>query len=161
MDEYVEYLLMDINAARARACFPSTGESVDWFDWIPDEEEDKTAPVRSLEEWTGISACQLPDAELLNYNQLCKLLEALKEMLDAYNCCFVLQTVVPESIQYRALKDNFDQQVKVKRWHMGFFEFCRPGTEHRKCALREYCQCEFVESLCSGFDDDDRTPDEQ
>lgn len=161
MDEYIEFLVMEIDSARARACFPSTGESTDWIDWISDEEEDRIAPVRSLEGWTGISACQLPEAELLNYNQLHKLLEALKEMLNAYNCWFVLQTNVPEHIQYKALKDNFDQPVKVKRRHMGFFKFCRPGIEHRKCALGEHCQCEFYELLLSGFEEDNRTPEEQ
>ena len=82
-------------------------------------------------------------------------------MLDAYNCSFVLQTQVPERIQYEALRDNFDQEVKIKRWHLGFFELCRPGTEHKQCTLREFCQCAFYAELFSGFIDEDLTPEEE
>jgi len=32
---------------------------VDLYAWIPPEEEDRTAPVRELEEWTGIRKEQL------------------------------------------------------------------------------------------------------
>ena len=53
------------------------------------------------------------------------------------------------------------QPVKIKRWHLGFFEHCRPGTEHKKCALSEYCQCAFYAELFSGFIDEDLTPEEE
>ena len=96
---------------------------------------------------------------MLEDEHLHQLFEALKKMLDAYNCSFVLQIQVPERIQYEALRDNFDQEVKVKRWHLGFFELCRPGTEHTQCALREFCQCAFYAELFSGFIDEDLTPE--
>lgn len=82
-------------------------------------------------------------------------------MLNDYNWSFVLQTEVPERIQYAAIRDNFNQQAKVKRWHMGFFELCIPGTEHGKCALGEYCQCSFFAELFSGFIDEELTPEEE
>jgi hypothetical protein len=72
-------------------------------------------------------------------------------MLDAFNWSFVLLTEVPERIQYAVIRDNFNQQAKVKRWHMGFFEVCRSGTEHGKCLLGEYCQCAFYNEFFPGF----------
>ena len=44
---------------------------------------------------------------------------------------------------------------------MGFFELCRPGIEHKKCALSEYCQCVFYAELFAGFIDEDLTPEEE
>ena len=82
-------------------------------------------------------------------------------MLDAYNCSFVLQTEVPERIQYAAIRENFDQEVKVKRWHMGFFELCKEGTEHGKCALGKLCQCAFYAEWFSGFVDEELSPEEE
>ena len=80
---------------------------------------------------------------MLSDAQLHQLLNALKDMLDAYNWSFVVQTEVPERIQYSAIRSNFDQMAKIKRWHYGFFELCRAGTDYGKCALGEYCQCAF------------------
>lgn len=93
--------------------------------------------------------------------QVNRLLDALKKMLDAYNWSFVLQTQVPERIQYTAIRDNFNQDVKLKRWHMGFFELCRPGTEYKKCSLGEHCQCAFYTELFSGFIDEDLSAEEE
>src|SRR6266536_3227561 len=73
----------------------------------------------------------------------------------------VLQTNVPERIQYAAMRDNFNQEAKIKHWHMGFFELCRLGTEHGKCALGEYCQCAFYAELFSGFTDEELSPEEE
>ena len=49
----------------------------------------------------------------------------------------------------------------MKRWHMGFFEMCKPGTEHGKCALKEYCQCAFFAELFKDMIDEDLTPEEE
>ena len=161
MKKYIEQLLADIVYATENVSLPFVEKQLELHDWIADEEEDKTAPVRNLEEWTGISKEMLPPGEMLNNEQVNRLLEALKKMLDAYNWSFVLQTSVPEHIQYSAIRDNFNQPAKIKRWHMGFFAHCRPGTEHGKCALGEYCQCAFYAELFSGFIDEDLSPEEE
>jgi hypothetical protein len=44
---------------------------------------------------------------------------------------------------------------------MGFFELCKPGTEHGKCALGQYCQCAFFAELFANFIDEDLTPEEE
>jgi hypothetical protein len=161
MEKYLNHLLTDIADATENVNWPFVGKELQLHDWITDEEEERTASVRDLEEWTGISKEQLPPDEMLNDEQVNRLLEALKKMLDAYNWSFVLQTQVPERIQYAAIRDNFNQQAKLKRWHMGFFELCRPGTEHGKCALSKYCQCAFYAELFSRFIDEELSPEEE
>ena len=161
MKKYVEQLLADIAFATENVSWPFAEKQLELHDWMPADVEDKAAPVRELEEWTSIRKEMLPPEIMLDDEQLNRLLEALKKMLDVYNCSFVLQTRVPERIQYAAIRDNFDQPVKIKRWHMGFFELCRPGTGHKKCALSEYCQCAFYAELFSGFIEEDLTPEEE
>ncbi|MBK8564108.1 MAG: hypothetical protein IPN76_12415 [Saprospiraceae bacterium] len=164
MDKYLAQLLADIAYSTANVSSPHpTGEQSDnIWDWISDEEEDKTAPRRLLEDWTGIRKAQLPPDEQLTDEQVQLLFEALKKMLDAYNWMFVLQIQVPERIQYRALRDNFDQEAICKRWHMGFFELCKKGTPHGECALgEEYCHCAFFAEMFSHFVDEELTPEEE
>ena len=161
MQNYINQLLGDIAYVSENVSWPFAERELQLWDWIPDEEEDKTAPVRDLEEWTGIKKEMLPPAAMLSNEQVQLLLEALNKMLDAYNCSFVLQTKVPERIQYLAIRDNFDQHVKVKRWHMGFFEMCKPGTEHGKCALGAFCQCAFYKELFKDMIDEELTPEEE
>ena len=103
----------------------------------------------------------LPPAEMLSDEQLQHLLTALKKMLDGYNWSFVLQIEVPERIQYAAIRDNFDQEAKLKQWNMGFFELCRPGSAVGKCALGEYCQCAFFAEFFKDMIDEDLTPEEE
>ncbi len=160
MDTYIEHLIMEIRFAAANAKFPKTGGDINLGYWITAEEEDRIAPERDLEEWTGIMRDQLPEPEILNKFQLSRLLDELKKLLDAYNCSFILQIQVPEYIQYATIRDNFRQRVKVRTWHYGFFELCPKGTEHRKCTLGKYCQCAFYAELCSGFEEDNCTPED-
>lgn len=152
---------MDITCATENVSFPFLESEINLHEWLPEEDENKTAPIRNLEEWTGICKEQLPPAEMLTVDQLIRLLNALKKMLDAYNWSFVLQTKVPERVQYSTIRENFNQQAKVKRWHMGFFELCRPGTEFGKCALGKYCQCHFYDELFSQFSDEELSPEEE
>ncbi len=161
MQKYIHQLLSDIAYATGNISLPFIEKELELNDWITNEEENKTAQVRNLEEWTGISKEMLPPESMLNDEQLHHLLDALKKMLDAYNWSFVLQIQVPERIQYAAIRDNFNQQAKIKRWHMGFFELCRPGTAHKKCALGEHCQCAFYAELFKDMIDEDLAPEEE
>lgn len=161
MQKYITQLLGDMAHATENVSLPFVEKELQLHDWISDEEEDKIVPVRNLEEWTGISKEMLPAEEMLNDEQVNFLLNTLKKMLDAYNWSFVLQTQVPERIQYAAIRDNFNQPAKLKRWYMGFFSLCRPGTEHGKCALGDYCQCAFYAELFSGFTHEELSPEEE
>jgi len=161
MQKYINQLLDDIAYATENISWPFVETELDIWDWIPDHEEDRTAQVRNLDEWTGIRQEQLPPPEMLSDLQVGQLLHAFKKLLDACNWSFVLQTKVPESIQYATIRDNFEQQVKLKRWHPGFFELCRPAAEHGQCALGEYCHCAFFAELLSGFTDEELSPEEE
>ena len=126
MQRYLEQLIADIVIFTNYASLRYAGETFDMHDWISDKEEDRIARTCNLQELTGIYQDMLPPAEMLNDEQLISLLDALKKMLDAYNCSVVLQIEVPELIVYETIRNNFNQEVKLKRWHMGFFEFCKP-----------------------------------
>ena len=162
MEKYVTQLLDDIAYATDNVSWPFIRkESYDiWEVPMPDEEE-RNAPLRDLETWTGLRKEQFPPPEMLTDEQLTMLLEALKKMLIAYNWSLVLQIEVPERIQYATIRDMFNQTAKILQWQDGFFEVCRPGTEHGKCALGEYCQCAFYAELFSGFVDEELTPKEE
>ena len=134
MERYVEQILDDIKNATENVSWPYQERDLDIHDWMSDDDEERVAPVRRLEEWTGIRKADLPPVEKLNDEQVRLLLGSLRAMLDAHNWCFVLQTQVPEQIQYDCIRDNFDQEAKVKVLHMGFFQLCRPGTPHGECA---------------------------
>jgi len=161
MQKYISQLLADIAYATENISWPFVVHELDIWEWIPDDEEDRTAPVRDLEDWTGIRREQLPPPEILSDHQVTKLLLALKKLLDACNWSFVLQIKVPESIQYTTIRANFNQHAKLKRWHPGFFELCPPGTEHGHCALGTYCHCAFFAELLSGFSDEELSPEEE
>ena len=161
MEKYIVQILADIAWTTENMSWPFAKQNLDFRDWISPDEEERTAPVRNLEDWTGITKEQLPPAEVMSDIQVSRLLSALKTMLDTYNCSFVLQHEVPERIQYAAIRDNFNQQVKVMQSQYGFFEVCRSGTEHGKCALGEYCQCAFYEDLFAGYVDEELSPEEE
>jgi hypothetical protein len=161
MNLYIQQLLTALEAATANISFPSTGQEFDIWDWVSPEEEDAKAPIRNLETWTGITAEMLPPNERLTDEQVNQLLEAITKLLSACNCEFVLQTIVPGRIQYETIRQNFNQDVKVRQWHMGFFEFCKPNTPHKTCTLGEHCQCAFFAELCEGMIDEDLSPEEE
>ena len=161
MQNYINQLLTDINYAAANISLPFIEKQMRLHDWISDEEEDLAAPIRNLQEWTGITQEMLPPAEKLTNEQINQLLDALKKMLNAYNWSFVLQTQVPENIQYQTIRHNFNQLAKIKQWHPGFFAMCKAGTQHNTCSLRQYCQCAFYAHLFSDFIDEELTPEEE
>jgi hypothetical protein len=161
MEKYISQLLDDIAYATQNISTPFIETEFSLGQWVLEEEENNTAPVRNLQEWTGIKEEMLPPAKMLTKNQVHRLLVALNKMLDEYNCCFVLQTKVPDDIHYETIRMNFNQKVKVKQWHMGFFEMCRPGTEQGKCTLGKDCQCAFYTELFKGFVEETPGPEEE
>lgn len=162
MNRYITQLLADISYATQTVSLPFVKKHGYCLqDWLSPEEEDNTAPVRQLEEWTGIKQEMLPPADMLNDEQVHSLLVALNKMLSEYNWHFVMQIKVPERIQYDTIRHNFNQEARVKQWDMGFFEFCIPGTKHKTCPLGEYCHCAFFAEMFSHFKDEELTPEEE
>lgn len=161
MERYLQQLSEDIESAILNVSFPYIENEINLWDIPALKEEEKHAASKNLQEWTGIKAEMLPPASKLTDEQVKQLLVALNKLLSAYNCHFVLQIQVPERIQYDTIRCNFNQDVKVLVWNMGFFEMCKPGTEHEQCTLGEYCQCKFYEAMFSQFMDEDLSPNEE
>ncbi len=74
MEKYIEQLLNDIAGATENVSLPFIEKELNLEDFITDEEENENAPVRSLEEWTGITREMLPPGEMLNDHLLHSLL---------------------------------------------------------------------------------------
>ncbi len=149
MEKYLEQLLADIAHATANVSspYPTGEESANIWDWISDEDEDKTAPRIELEEWTGIQQSQLPPADQLTDEQVHVLLEALKQLLKEYNWYFCVIFTMPERLEYEVLRTNFSQEAIVKRHHSGFFQTCKDGTDPANCIMGEACHCEYFNKM--------------
>src|SRR5690349_20974261 len=107
METYVTQLIEDIAEATKNLNWPYIKkESYDLQDVRSREEEEVTAAVRLLPEWTGIAEEMLPPSTTLDDQQIHELLEALKKLLEECNWHFVLQTEVPERFQYETIRQN-------------------------------------------------------
>lgn len=161
MDKYLQQLLQDISISALHADFPGEKGMFSLADFVAEEDEERLAPVLNLEEWTGIKQDALPPSSILNDEQVKLLLSALINLLDMYNCCFITQITVPERIQYETIRNNFRQEVKVKTWHTGFFDYCKPGTTYDECVMQEYCHCKFFRELFGSFKKECLSPQEE
>lgn len=161
MENYLAQLLKDITYATENINSPYPDTPTGIWDWISNEEEDKTAPRISLEEWTGIQQEQLPPEELLSDQQVKELYEALEKMLLEYNYAIVFVISMPIRIKYKVLQTNFRQTAIQKRWHDGFFETCKENKSHPDCLMGEYCHCAFFEEMFKDMIDEDLTPEEE
>jgi len=161
MQKYVEQLLADIESSIENSNVGASNETYNIWDFITDEEEESTCQRKNLQELTGIRMEQLPPSEKLTDEQLNTILEVLKKMLDAYNWMFVMAIEVEPRLQYNCIRENFNQTALIKKWNMGFFEICKPGTEHYSCALKDRCHCAFFKELTSGFEKQDYSDEEE
>ena len=82
METYINQLLEDIKASLSNVPRPYIPpEGVNFWDIPTPDEEECYAPVRALEELTGISKDQLPPAHMLTDDQISRLLATLNELL--------------------------------------------------------------------------------
>lgn len=154
MERYFRQLIDDIRHAKANVPEP-------WWVFVEDDEQSlnwiedpKTAPKKSLEEWTGLKQMQFPPASYLSERQIHLLLEELKDLLSEYNCHVVFQVSVPEELQYEVIRKRFDQQSPMLVANMHFFEFCDPAQKQGRCQLGDYCHCRFFENLLADYEED-------
>jgi hypothetical protein len=143
---YLKQLLSDIEYSTRNANFNLSEKSYHQEFWIQEGDEISL----SLCACTGIQKEMLPPAHMLDEPELSILLQALKRMLAAYNCHFVLQMEVPEEFQYETIRQHLDQKIKRSKSRIGFFERCTPGTRYEKCTLGDYCHCAFFEKFVAG-----------
>ena len=160
MERYVQQLLSDLRLAQEQIPEP-------WWHFVDefDDEDDDSAPWmegrqhlprQSLEALLNIKQYQLPPVNRLNDSQIHRLLEALKELLSAYNCHVVFQqTHIPERVQYHIIQNRFQQEVPHHHNQDHFFTFCDPGQDRKDCQLGEFCECNFMDQMVSRRDSSD------
>ncbi|MEM6316326.1 MAG: hypothetical protein AAF960_01575 [Bacteroidota bacterium] len=159
LQRYIDQLLEDIQEATENVPEPwsPADEEVDEeFGLLPWMEDPESAPTKSLEEWTTLKKEQFPPEDRLTDNQVNVLLEAIKHMLDSYNCSAVFQIEVPARIQYRVIRARFQQEVPMLKANYFFFEFCdkKDQQDRSECILGEkYCHCAFFEAFFDKFED--------
>ena len=163
MDKYLQQLLQDIIQATKKITwsYPLSQTDVTTLeDWLPDTEEEKTAPRISLEEWTGIQQSQFPPADRLSDKQIDVLYAAIKKMLAAYNYHATFLFSLPTRTKYEVVRTHFKQEAIQKRFHMGFFELCFSNKSHPNCLMGSECHCTYFEELSKKWVNDDLTPEE-
>ena len=143
---YLNQLLSDIETSTREANFNVFEKNYDQQAWI---KEDGDVSL-NLRDCSGINEEMLPPAHMLNESEISILLQALKRMLAAYNCHFVLQMEVPEEFQYETIRKHLDQKIKRSDKHIGFFERCKRGTPQEHCTLGDYCHCAFFKKFVAG-----------
>ena len=156
LQKYIRQLLEDIDNATNNVPEPYQHweEADEDFGVLPWMEDPDNAPRKSLEEWTTLKKEQFPPAHRLSDGQISQLLPAIKAMLDAYNCSAVFQIEVPERIQYRVIRERFQQEVPMLKANYYFFELCdrHAQRDRSQCLLGEaYCHCAFFESFFDDF----------
>ncbi|MEM9888615.1 MAG: hypothetical protein AAF849_22150 [Bacteroidota bacterium] len=156
MQKYVHYLLTDIRAATDDLPVPwIEKETYEIADWLPREEDEKQAPKRTIEEWTGIRQEALPPDDRLTEEQIAVLMEALKALLNELNAYFCMTFInVPLRLQYRAMRMQWQQEHVWLQWHDGFFKLCEEDQAHGTCGLGwDHCQCRHFAELSKDWDD--------
>jgi len=162
MKRYLDQLHMDIASATENVPKPlCEAEQAGIWAWISEEDDYSTARRKSLEEWTGICKEHLPPHEALDDEQLESLYNAMSNMLDVYNMSIVFQFATPTRKKYQVLRKNFNQELPMLSWHMGFFDICTEKTTYEECLLGEACECKYFDELRAGFIDEDLSPEEE
>lgn len=102
-----------------------------------------------LEEWSGIKQTSLPPLTSLTDAQLHSLLAHLKQLLKTYNCRIVFQRNLPESVQYRVIRNRFSyQRVPIKKDAYFSFSLCGEKQPRENCIMGPlYCHCALMENF--------------
>jgi hypothetical protein len=146
MQRYIDQLLVDLANAKPAAVmydfsFPEGGEGEEWK---LDLEEASLAPRKPLSDWTGIKQIQLPPARMISDQQIESLLQALIELLQAFNLMSAFHTYVPVRKQYHAIREHWNQDVPFLKYSVYYLDYC--DHNQKNCPLGgEYCQCAFLE----------------
>lgn len=158
MKKYVDILISDIEQAKER--IPEPFVELNYinspFGTLPLEEDLKIAKRASLEELTEISKASLPPNEKISKAQISRILNSLKSLLTAFNCHVVFHIDVPEPLQYKVIREMFDQEMPVLVSNFHFFQFCHQNTIPGDCTLGEtYCNCKYIHQVLEKFEIDE------
>jgi hypothetical protein len=164
MQKYINQLIEDIQYAKANIqkpwIVPEGGYEFD--EWLSEEEDKKQAPVRNVEDWSGIKKEQLPPEDRLTDEQVEALFKALDKLLSEFNCHFVVHFHVPFREQYKTMRAMWQQDHAWMAWHYNFFDLCEDGQEHGTCALGEdFCQCKALAEFTKDWDNSPWTEEDE
>jgi hypothetical protein len=164
MKKYLTQLQNDIQYTTKNLPYPwIVKEEHTLGDWISLEEDEKKAPWRSVEDWTGIKQVALPPDDKLSDAQISVLLADLKALLNALNAFFAVVFVgVPERLEYRTIRLRWQQEHAWLEWHQGFFDLCDEEQEHRTCGFGwEHCQCRAFAEMSKDWDNSPWTEEDE
>ena len=137
-------LLIEINAAIKRIPPPSLSQE----GALPHVNGSQTVNGQThtsyilLEELCGIKKQQLLPESTLTDEQIHCLVKSLKNLLAAHHCPVVFQQIVPERIQYRVIRERFNQQVPTNKHSNFTFSLCEQPTPADNCIMgKDHCHC--------------------
>ncbi len=141
MDEYVQQLLADLNAARRtgktinRQSFTSLEEAMEELDYyfgLPDSQV--------LHEVLGISPEFFPPSDRLSPQQIQKINTGFEKCLHSWNIIVDLPKSFPSDKKYKLLISTLNRKVEILRYGYVHLEFCEQNIEN--CPLGpSYCSC--------------------
>jgi len=146
--EPFDQLLAEIRAATKHIPSPSlfSGGATPPVNGSPSVNGQSCISYILLEDWCGIKKQQLPSESSLTDEQVHCLVKSLKQLLAAYHCQLVFQQIIPERIQYRVIRERFDQKVPTNKNDYFTFSLCEQPTPVDNCIMgKDHCQCSLLD----------------
>ncbi|GLR16590.1 hypothetical protein [Portibacter lacus] len=153
-EKYITQLLHDINAAHKKLDDSNSDKTTS----LNDLDDGLEAHFREVENYlefdyeheptfgqiVDLEAIRFPKAELLNDDQLQRLLSAFYELLSSYNISVDLPKKLPNNIRYTLSLKILDESIFLSdKGHIGW-EVCT--VESQSCPLGEFCSCIEIEA---------------
>lgn len=148
-EKYITQLIQDINAAHKKPNDSSSDDSSP----LNDHDEGIAAHFREVENYlefdyeneptfgqiVNLEAISFPKAELLNDDQLQKLLSAFNELLASYNVSLDIPKEIAPNTKYSISIGVLDEAIFLSdEGHTGW-DFC--SSEPESCPYGEHCYC--------------------
>ena len=138
MQRYIEQLIGDFKEAKKRV--PPNPE----LETIESQKEFnekmfaiETAPDIPAKELFGIAYEEIPPPEKLTDEQIQQLMEAMTDMLTAFNFYIELPEKVPLKLQYKLIRDIFAEEIHYMPGFTHHYDFCSGWCPD--CEILEYC----------------------
>jgi len=134
MDEYLEYLLQDLQLSIQRAKQEAV---ISGMNGLGDAGTDL---VTSFASYSGVEAVAFPPASRLKDRQLKKLLSAIHQLLDSMLIELVFPANLPPNREYQLLLQQWTQPFVLKLHAFQPLDFCE--LDMKNCPYGEqFCYC--------------------
>lgn len=138
MQRYIEQLIDDFKEAQNHVPpDPKLGTENSYEEFEEKMFAIETAPDVTAKALFGISYEEIPPAEKLSKNQMRQIMEAMIEMLTAFNFYIELPQNVPLQLQYKLLRDFFSEDIHYMPGFTHHLDFCDGWCPD--CEILEYC----------------------